>query len=162
VAHHVQEIECACSDCKSTGLYVGMAEARGAAVVCNSCEGTGKKIKKIEWDDFKGRKELPNIKRVYATNPGIMIGEDKTRDIHLEDFGGMPYSDWLSGRPWAPGLEDRKHTCPAWWYQSFNYKLKPTFPDCRGVVAFSDCHSFATKNICWGRWDKEYAPKFSV
>jgi len=38
----ILEGECECSACKGTGLYVGMAEREGAAVVCSRCKGTGK------------------------------------------------------------------------------------------------------------------------
>lgn len=42
MSEHIIKIECECNACKGTGLYVGMAERDGAAVVCYTCKGTGK------------------------------------------------------------------------------------------------------------------------
>jgi hypothetical protein len=74
----------------------------------------------------------------------------------------MPYKDWLAGKKWKPGMEDRQHTCPAWFYQSFDYNLKPDWKECCGCGSFSGCDSFPIKSECWKRWDKEFAPKFKV
>lgn len=162
MSHHVQKIECACESCGATGLYVGYAERNGAAVVCHTCDGTGKVTRKIEWDEFDGRKTRRGIKRVFGVNPGIGIGENKEMGLKLKDFGGMSYAEWRAGKKWKPGMEDRKHTCPAWFYQSFNYDLKPDWKECSCCGSFSDCESFADKGACWKRWDKEFAPKFKV
>ncbi|GAH55007.1 unnamed protein product, partial [marine sediment metagenome] len=40
---HTIEYDCECNDCKGTGLYTGMAEGDGFAVVCHACNGTGKR-----------------------------------------------------------------------------------------------------------------------
>ena len=49
---HVIEFDEKCKSCKGTGLYVGLAERDGAAVVCHTCKGTGKHHVRIEYDDF--------------------------------------------------------------------------------------------------------------
>ena len=160
MAKHVLKIDCACPSCGSTGVYVGMGEGNGAAVECRNCGGSGKQVREIAWEDFTEKKKRPGVKRVYAVNTGIVIGENRNSGISLEDFGGMSYEEWFKGNSWKPGMEDRKHSCPAWWYQAFNYKLKPEWRDCCGCGAFPECESFHAKDKCWSRWDKEFAPKF--
>lgn len=150
------EIEYACKSCGSTGLYVGMGEGSGAAVVCNGCNGTGKAVHKFEYEEFDKRKERKDVRRVYQTNPGIGIGENDK--VKLEDFGGMPYAEWLKGKPFKAGMESRKFVCPAWWYHSADYKKMPKWMECNGGV-FPRCTSFATKDKCWERWDKEFGKK---
>lgn len=137
-----------CKSCKGTGLYVGMAERDGFAVVCTTCKGSGEKVYVLEWDDFYDLLAQKDVHTVVRTNPGICLGGDI-------DFGGMPYADWLAGKPFPPGSEDRTHTCPAWFYQSADYEKKPNWEEC-GFGAFSACSSFTNKHQCWVRWDEEF------
>ncbi len=153
MSHHVINLKVACKACKSTGLYVGRGERDGAAVVCNDCNGTGKEKFRYEYDDFKKRKNIKKVKRVYEVNPGIGIG--KGDKYTLEDLGGMSYQDWAKGVSFSPGMENRKFTCPAWWYQSADYHKKPNWKECIGFGSFSECDQFKDKSNCWERWDKE-------
>lgn len=152
MAHHTFETDAKCRACKGSGVYVAMDERDGAGVVCSRCTGRGHLTLKVEWDDFEGREVKEGVKRIYRANPGI--GEDTGRGLSLQDFGGMPYEDWQQGLPWPPQSEDRKHTCPAWWYQGVDYDLKPRWDFC-GCGTFSSCKHFPAKGECWGRWDKE-------
>jgi len=145
-----------CKSCEGTGLYIGMGERDGAAVVCNQCKGTGRFEYKHEYEEFTERRTRVGVSRVYETNPGIGIG---TGNGHtLEEFGGMPVKDWEEGQPFRPGMENRKYTCPAWWYQKANYKLKPEWDKCGcgGMYTFSRCRHFGDKAACWQQWDKEH------
>lgn len=144
-----------CKACKGTGLYRGMAEADGAAIVCRSCGGTGRYHFVHEYEEFEGKIKATGIKQVFKTNPGIMLGV--TDDVTLEDFGGMSYNDWIAGKPFPPKSENRKYTCPAWWYQTEDYKKKPKWKGC-GIagIAFSSCKFFGSKDECWARWDTEF------
>ena len=156
MTHHVIEIECRCQSCTGTGLYVGIAERDGAAVVCHTCKGTGCQHIKLEYDDFEGRQPRENVSRVYQANPGICIG---TGNGHrLEDFGGLPYDDWLAGKPFIPGTENRRSTCPTWFYQCAGNDKKPQWDECFESLGrtFSDCPSFCRKQDCWARWDREF------
>ena len=157
MGHHVIKYKSVCSSCDGTGVYVGIGEANGAAVECHTCKGTGCYDGKVEYDDFDERKERKGVRRVFCVNPGIGIGESKERGIYLKDFGGMPYSEWISGMTWKPGMEDRNHTCPAWWYQSADYKRKPEWDECWESIGggFSKCKYFGNKAACWARWDKD-------
>jgi hypothetical protein len=49
----------------------------------------------------------------------------------------------------------RKYTCPAWWYQSADYKKKPNWKECLACGSFSSCKHFSIKQNCWDRFDKE-------
>lgn len=156
MGHHVLEYDQKCKFCEGTGLYIGLAERDGAAVVCHTCEGTGCQHVKTEYDDFTVRLPHRTAKHVVQVNPGICIGAGKEAEYKLSDFGGMSYQDWLNGKVFEQGMENRKFTCPAWWYQSANYELKPDWDDCCGVGCFSGCEHFTAKNKCWERFDAEH------
>lgn len=143
-------VECACQSCDGTGLYVGMAERDGAAIVCHSCKGEGKQTLDYTFKPFRKRKERKGIKRVLKTNPGIMVGALKGS---LDRFGGMDYSDWQKGKPFPKGSEMREYTCPRWWAQSTG-EGRNFDNDC-GWGTFSSCKHFATKEKCWEKWDKK-------
>lgn len=141
-----------CQHCGGTGVYVGMGERNGAGVVCHYCKGTGCYHFEHEYTEFTKRHKRDDIKRVYQTNPGILIGEGN--GFTLEMFGGMPYSYWLNGKKFEPGMENRNYTCPAWWYQSADYSKKPKWDKCN-TLRFSQCKYFGNKSTCWEDWDKE-------
>ncbi|GAI09490.1 unnamed protein product [marine sediment metagenome] len=153
---HKIKYDCECEDCKGTGIYRGIGEGGGFGVVCHSCGGTGEQYPVITYRDFEGRQTIPELKRVLQTNPGIGAGVNEERGLTLESFGGMPYEDWLQGKPFPPGSEMRGFTCPAWWYQSADYNKKPKWDECVISGTFSSCEHFPCKERCWEKWDKEF------
>ena len=157
--HHIIEFDQQCKSCKGTGLYVGICERDGAAVVCHTCNGTGCHHVKIEYDDFESRKEQHDVKRVFEASVGMCIGKGKNNKYVLSDFGGMPYREWIQDFPFPPKSEMRQFVCPAWWYQSVDYDKKPDWDDehrqCGWGGSFSGCKYFPEKDGCWHRWDKE-------
>ena len=155
MSKHVIEYDEQCKSCNGTGLYVGLAERNGSAVVCHTCKGTGCHHAKHEYKDFEGRKTHKKVIHVVEVNPGICLGVGKDSEFKLSDFGGMSYKDWLGGKVFEQGMENRKFTCPAWYYQSANYKLKPKWDECLGCGTFSGCNHFSNKTECWERFDKE-------
>lgn len=162
MSEHIVEYDCICESCGATGLYCGFAERDGAAVVCRECNGTGKKHVKFRYRDFEGKKPRKDIKRVFQANPGITVGagETKTHEtLILEDFGGMPYEDWLAGKRFPEKSEMRRFTCPAEWYQSVDYKRKPDWKECICCGVFSGCKNFVNRSACWARWDAEQEGK---
>ena len=149
MAHHVIEYDEQCKSCSGTGIYVGMAERDGAGVVCSDCKGAGCRHRRIEYDDFTGRVRRSDVVRVQRVNPGIVV------DDSFDQFGGLPYDDWAAGAQFTPGTEDRKHTCPAWWYQCADWELKPHWDIC-DLGMFTSCKMFGCKADCWRRWDIEF------
>ena len=150
----MKQIEVQCGSCNGTGLYAGMGERDGAYVICCKCKGTGKSF--INYTPFVSKRPCPpNAKWVYATNPGILV------DCNGAVQGGVSIESWETDNdsPKQIGKEMRSHTCPAWWYQSANYKLKPAWDECIGCGSFTSCKHFQMKSLCWERWDKENANK---
>lgn len=149
MSHHKETHKIACKSCEATGLYVGMAERDGAAVVCHTCRGTGETTLTVEWDDFTRRKRRKDVTHVYGTNPGIVAAPSAVP-------GGVPYPIWETDgeAPHRLGTEMRQHTCPAWWYQAADYSQKPNWKEC-GWGRFVDCKHFPDKARCWARFDAE-------
>jgi len=141
-------IECECPSCSGTGVYVGMGEHDGVAVVCGKCDGTGKHH--IKYTEFTGRKKKEGVTRVIETNPGICVSTKI-------DIGGISYEDWWNGNDFPPGSEMRDYVCPAWWFQCADYDKKPRWKECGGLLgrSFSSCKLFENKNQCWKKWDEE-------
>lgn len=152
-----------CRSCGGSGIYVGLGERDGAGVVCHTCKGVPRSARE-------------GITRVFLYNPGILIGVDNAKGLTLGlklcDFGGMPIEDWLALRPFVVGTEMRQFSCPAWYYQAVNEKLRPRWHECAGTGTFSKCSSFGDKAQCWARWDDQFgrylrdglieADKFSI
>lgn len=86
------KIEAECDSCSGTGLYSGMCEAKGEAVVCIRCGGTGKQIVSVK--TFSARHEKRGIKTVRRSRGGfIATGVGGTgRTITYAQFrkGEMP------------------------------------------------------------------------
>lgn len=57
-----QTVDAECSSCSGTGLYCGMCEAKGTAVICCKCGGTG--CEKISFTPFSRRKGKQGINTV--------------------------------------------------------------------------------------------------
>jgi hypothetical protein len=141
-----ESAEAQCGACQGTGLYVGMAERDGTAVVCHTCKGTGKTI--IRWTAFTGRKRQEGVTHVLEANPGICVS------TKLGGIGGMPFDAWQAGLTFPPGSEMRAYTCPRWWYQCADSSKLPEWDSC-GFGRFTDCKHFDNKVACWARWDAE-------
>ncbi len=152
MSHHVIEYDEGCKACGATGLYVGIAERDGAAVVCHVCKGTGCHHVKREYDDYFHRQPHPTAKRVHEVNPGIVVSAGDL--FKADDFGGVPYEAWCADPTFPPGSENRRFTCPAWWCQSADRKKMPEWEECT-CGNFSFCEHIRQKEQCWERWDKE-------
>lgn len=151
------EVDEKCPSCKGTGLYVGLTEHGDSAVVCHTCKGTGCHHFVHEYDEFAGRITRLKVYHVIETNPGVVVGVGGNSQYTLQDFGGMPYADWLAGKPFTQGMEMRQFTCPAWWYQAADYGKKPEWDKCDATLGgtFSSCTHFRDKSQCWAQFDVE-------
>jgi len=148
-------VKAKCEDCEGTGLYIGMGEMDGYAVVCRSCKGTGCAEIVIKYKDFEGKKDRQGVHTVLECNPGIGVGLGVDDDGNAFDFGGMDYEDWKAGKPFPPGSEMRNFVCPARWYQMANPSKKPNWEECWESPYFSKCTHYARKHWCWKRFDGE-------
>jgi len=150
------EMECECDECKGTGLYVGMAERDGAAVICNRCDGRGKVIIKQTYTKFTKRKVRKNVKRVYQTCGGFVISANDvtTKEGITIKFSnaGVDYKDWLNGESPKP-IEDLMcpylHTGQELQSKDVNdlYKTK-----CSKYLAWGNitsCKCYKDKHLCW-------------
>jgi len=91
-----------CQECGGTVVYQGMGERDGAAVVCTTCNGTGKEHYVFEYNEFSKRKERKDVKRVYRSGYGYCIAP---KPITLSngtfvDFSkeGVSYQEFLDGK----------------------------------------------------------------
>ena len=60
----MKEIQIECPACHGTGLYQGMCEQDGCAVVCTKCDGKG--YTTFQYNEFTGKKVKEGIKRVFG------------------------------------------------------------------------------------------------
>ena len=146
-----------CPDCHGSGIYVGMAEKNGCAVVCSTCKGHGFYF--ITHRTFTERKIRQDIKRVFKTSCGFVHGPD---DVTTEDGtvikfseGGCKYDEWLSGKEPEPV---RDLYCPyLWTHQSLQSNDVNNLFACRcntgdGVIPgrfVSKCSFWKDKAKCW-------------
>lgn len=108
----------------------------------------------FKFEPFTGRKGRPEVTHVVRWTGGFVLNPTLARHA-------VSYETWKRDRSVIdqPGREDRERLCPAWWYQTANYKLKPDFNDDErqcGFGAFSRCRFFEQKAGCWAKWDREY------
>lgn len=141
-------VECECAECKGTGLYVGLAERDGAAVVCYRCNGTGKAKFEYQWREFAEKKRKLNVVQVWRTGAGIVLAPGVCQ-------GGVPYERWLTDPESvdAIGAENRTNCCPRMWAQSAGTKIQPDY-DC-DFGRFGDCKTWNSRSLCWAKFDTE-------
>lgn len=80
----VTTIKTECAACKSTGLYVGFAEAKGEAVVCVSCEGTG--CRTVSYTPFAGRRRRNGIEKIRYGSGTILDDPRKAKWMTYNEF----------------------------------------------------------------------------
>lgn len=148
-------IKIECSSCKGTGLYKGVAERGGAAVVCHSCNGTGEST--FSYNEFTGRKTKGGINRVYQGSFGYCIGDtdivtDDEKEIRFSKFG-CTYGEWLNGKTpehikdlYCPYMADNKGMG--------NEPLERCKQGCHGFGSISNCDYYNDKATCWDLLEK--------
>jgi hypothetical protein len=81
-----QSIKTECSSCSGTGVYVGFAEAKGTAVICLYCDGTGAcTIEYTPFTSLKKRKGVATVSRSRGTFIGTGVGAYGS-SVSYEDF----------------------------------------------------------------------------
>jgi len=145
-----------CKSCSGTGLYQGMGERDGAAVVCSNCNGTGHV--EFSYNDFTGKKVLEGVTRVYQKGFGYCIGTkdiitDKGDLIRFSKFG-CTYEEWLNGKT-PRHIEDLQ--CP---YLCDNRGMgnEPCSRCQEGLPGFgtiTSCTFYSDKAKCWKEYNKK-------
>lgn len=164
------EAKCTCGACDGTGIYKGYAERDGLGVICNSCNGRGYYILKLDDNMQLVQDEKTGI--VYEVNDGIINGYvtlfnglQKRDDVNYVMYGTgrfftpeylfehgaseinvIRYSEFLEGKLPLPMMQ---YTCPRQISQS--YGNADFDNDCRGFGLFSDCKKFGTQE-CWEKF----------
>ena len=151
-----------CNSCGGTGLYKGMAEREGCAVICYTCKGTGCQNIEINYTPFTKRQPTTKIKRVFANSCGYgHTAEDYTspegKEIKFSQ-GGCTYKEFLKGIKPKP-VKDLY--CPyLWTQQGLQSKdiggLYKTRCDKCGLLGkrISECSYWEYKSTCWEIYEK--------
>ena len=80
-----------CGSCGGTGLYCGIAEPEGVAVVCLTCKGTG--YRELVYTPFTSRWRRTDVQTVQLSRGSFILSCGPTgRSITYEQFigGEMP------------------------------------------------------------------------
>ena len=146
----MKEIQIECPTCNGTGLYQGMCEHDGCAVVCTRCGGKG--YTTFKYNEFTGKKVKEGVKRVFEKTCGFVHGADDYtcpdgKVIHFSQYG-CTYQEWLNGAEPKP-MEEL--VCPYVYYNK-GIGSEP-FERCRhGIPVLGripDCAFYSDKARCW-------------
>jgi hypothetical protein len=145
-----------CNSCGGTGLFQGMAEREGSAVICSSCNGSGRET--LSYTPFNARKFKKGVKRVFKSSFGYMhgVGKHDCKDGSIIDFdaGGCSYEEWLNGTEPKP-VETLY--CPYIW-SNHGIGDEPLL-DCKEDVKLgsriSDCKKYGSKAECWKEFNSK-------
>jgi hypothetical protein len=139
-----------CQSCKGTGLYVGMAEKEGLAVICHDCEGKGYIF--FSYNEFTGKKKRRNITHVISQNPGFMLSPD-----YVSDGDKITYDDWYNGKTVVSEFRDK--CCPKQIHNDGGKACDDANTEYLGRW-YSECiaHEGHGK-ACWTRYDKTKVEK---
>lgn len=149
-----------CDKCKGTGLYVGVCERGGAAVICYCCKGTGAVDVEYHFNKFTERKLRDSVKRVFD-NCGFCISahnvEVDGKILKFEEAGAS-YDEWLAGKKPLP-IKDLYcpflHTNQSLDRDSELYTTRCAKGLGCGSSRISDCKHFGDKATCWAMFEDE-------
>jgi hypothetical protein len=149
--NEIFEVDIECQSCGGTGLYVGMAERDGAAVVCCRCKGSGKFHHKFTYTPFVSRVKRKDVRRVFGNGCGYVhsadnvVMEDKTQINFTQ--AGASYDEWLNGKKPIPL---KTLYCPLQWSsQRWSHK------GCPNIGCITSCPSRCNMDKCWKLYDEE-------
>jgi len=155
------EMEIECPACKGTGLYQGIGEGKGTAVVCRNCKGTGAYSYSYSYNEFTGRKHKDGIERVYLSGTSYQSGLgviNFSKGVGEIDMNkeGVSYSQFLSG---DMPHHVKKLGCPMSLDQGACHNKKGFTNECNrlndGWVGYiPDCKNQINKLQCWNRFEE--------
>ncbi len=153
------EMQIECPNCGGTGLYQGMGEGNGAAVICHTCNGTAKKTFKYSYNEFTGRKIRKGVHRVYLSGMGYKIATGKLNfangigEIDM-DKEGVSYAEFLNGK--MPE-HIKRLGCPMTADQGACHEIKGFVNKCEElnggwIGRITSCKYQPNKLECWERF----------
>ena len=154
------EMKIECPACNGTGLYKGMGEGEGTAVVCHQCNGSGAYMYSYSYEDFTERKTKEGVDRVYLSGMGYRLGLGKIdfKNIGLIDMDkeGVSYSDFKNGK--MP-QHIKKLACPMIADQGACHEIDGFVDECDRLGLswgrqITDCPKYAEKEQCWERFEE--------
>jgi len=153
------EMTIECPDCRGTGLYSGMGEGQGAAVICHKCKGTGAYFYSYSYKEFTERKKQKGIKRVYLAGGGYKIGLGKINFTSIGEIDmdkeGISYSEFLAGK--KPS-HIKKLGCPMLLDQDACHNKEGFVKECNILNGgwfsqITTCKKYQNKEKCWLRFE---------
>lgn len=161
------EMDIQCQSCKGTGVYVGMAERDGAAVVCHTCKGNGKYKYKFEYEEFDGLKKREDVTRVFKQSYGFVIAPRKLDFKNIGEIDmtkeGVSYDDFTKG---AMPSHIKNLACPMLADQSACHSIKGFTDDCDKLDGgcllgrmLTSCKNQQNKLDCWKRFEQAQADR---
>lgn len=150
-----------CPSCKGAGVFAGMGEGQGAAVVCSQCEGSGAYKYEFHYHEFTGKKIRDDIERVYLKGCGYKIG---TGVIDFGEAGaidmdkeGVSYKEFLAG---AMPDHIKALGCPMMADQGACHKIGGFVDECMKlnggwIGMIPRCANQCNKADCWRRFNEE-------
>ena len=155
------ELQVECPSCGGTGLYSGMAESEGVAVICHNCKGTGEYSYTYSYTPFTGRKEAKNIKRVFkkGTQYKIGLGVINYKGIGTinMDKEGVSYQEFCAG---VMPKHIKQLGCPMLADQGACHSIKGFVETCNslngGWIGYiPECKHRKNQSACWERFEEE-------
>ena len=153
------EMTIECPACGGTGIYSGMGEGEGVAVICYKCDGTGAYRYSYTYNDFTGRKEKNGVKRVYLKGSSYKLGLGKINfsngigEIDM-DKEGISYSEFLTG---GKPTHIKKLECPMLADQGACHDIEGFTDECNRLNGgwcsyLPKCKNQHNKDQCWERF----------
>ena len=145
-----------CKSCGGTGLKKSLLEQGKSAVICTSCNGTGKI--NFTYKKFKGRKEMRGITRVFAKDLGYIhsdtdISTKNGEILHFSQYG-CTYEEWKKGVKPTP-MEELY--CPYIYSENHGIGNEPCSRCNIGNKEYGNikkCKFYSDKSNCWKEWHK--------
>lgn len=144
-----------CPSCNGTGVYVGLGEGEGTAVVCSTCKGRGWYEYVYNYNEFSGRKHKDGVDRVYLDGYGYKLGSGK---INFDGVGeidmdreGVSYKEFVAGK--MP-THIEKLGCPMTADQGKCHDINGFVDRCNSfnggwLNTLADCKNMNNKAECW-------------
>ena len=83
------KVKVECCACRGTGLYRGMAEPKGVAVVCLRCDGSG--CAELEYTPFAARKRRDDVQTVRLSRGSFILSCGPVGE-------SVTYAEFLAGK----------------------------------------------------------------